>query len=331
MLSTLQMLDVLNPPALKEMGNYLEDEWLGSEHVCLCISQLKGLGTSPRSPFSLSTCCHLHNALLPRIETNSHQTPYTPYSQQLQHMPAASEPQSLPYSHASYLPPKDLPGSYAQATSGFTFASEATQPHPYEGLDLLPAFPAMHSPPPGSTVSSPNVAPRPGLDARRGQAFSVTLPPTPQGSHMLLSQSPLLHTPPTHHLLPSQSPLPATPQSAHLLPSQPVPTSQGPNSQSKSLKRAREDSDSFDSGVPTQRRRSRSASLGSRMQNDLSEEEQLLLKLKHEESLPWKDIAREFETRLGRSYQVPALQMRYKRLRERLRTWTEDDVWNHFL
>ena len=35
MLSTLQMLDVLNPPVLKEMGNYLEDEWLNSEHVCL--------------------------------------------------------------------------------------------------------------------------------------------------------------------------------------------------------------------------------------------------------------------------------------------------------
>lgn len=59
---------------------------------------------------------------------------------------------------------------------------------------------------------------------------------------------------------------------------------------------------------------------------ELNEEEQLLLKLKEEENLPWKDIAVRFQTDLGKSYQVPALQMRFKRLRERMRTWTETDV-----
>ena len=232
-------------------------------------------------------------------------------------MPAASDAPSLSFSHAAYLPTKGVPGSFAQA-AGFTYAPEVPHQHPYEGLDLMPAFSALQSPPPTSTVSSPNIGPRPGLtESRRGASF------TSSGNQLLLSQSPVLHTPPTSHMLPSQSPMPPTPQSSHLLPSQLASASQ---SQGKSLKRPREDSDSFDSGAPPQRRRSRSASLGSRMQNDLSEEEQLLLKLKHEDSLPWKDIAREFETRLGRSYQVPALQMRYKRLRERLRTWTEDDV-----
>lgn len=59
---------------------------------------------------------------------------------------------------------------------------------------------------------------------------------------------------------------------------------------------------------------------------ELNEEEQLLLKLKEEENLPWKDIAVRFQNDLGKAYQVPALQMRFKRLRERMRTWTDVDV-----
>ena len=59
---------------------------------------------------------------------------------------------------------------------------------------------------------------------------------------------------------------------------------------------------------------------------ELNEEETLLLKLKEEENLPWKDIAVRFQTDLGKTYQVPALQMRFKRLRERMRTWTDADV-----
>lgn len=58
----------------------------------------------------------------------------------------------------------------------------------------------------------------------------------------------------------------------------------------------------------------------------LTEEEQLLLKLKQDERLPWKEIAHRFELAFNRTFQVPALQMRYKRLREKMRTWTEDDV-----
>ncbi len=59
---------------------------------------------------------------------------------------------------------------------------------------------------------------------------------------------------------------------------------------------------------------------------ELNEEEQLLLRLKEEENLPWKDIAVRFQTDLGKMYQVPALQMRFKRLRERMRAWSETDV-----
>lgn len=42
--------------------------------------------------------------------------------------------------------------------------------------------------------------------------------------------------------------------------------------------------------------------------------------------MTWKDIAARFQSELGKQYQIPALQMRLKRLRERMRTWTEVDV-----
>ncbi|KAK3080961.1 hypothetical protein LTS18_011508 [Coniosporium uncinatum] len=59
---------------------------------------------------------------------------------------------------------------------------------------------------------------------------------------------------------------------------------------------------------------------------ELSEDDRLLLRLKDEETLPWKDISNRFQTDLGKTMQVPALQMRLKRLRERMRIWTDADV-----
>lgn len=95
--------------------------------------------------------------------------------------------------------------------------------------------------------------------------------------------------------------------------------------QMNALKRMREDEEFAEYG---QRKRKRAPSQSGPI--ELNEEEQLLLKLKEEENLPWKDIAIRFQTELGKSYQVPALQMRFKRLRERMRTWTDIDVGHHF-
>ena len=92
--------------------------------------------------------------------------------------------------------------------------------------------------------------------------------------------------------------------------------------QMNALKRMRDEEDfAAEFG---QRKRKRAVSNAGPV--ELNEEEQLLLKLKEEENLPWKDIAVRFQTDLGKSYQVPALQMRFKRLRERMRTWTDVDV-----
>ena len=91
--------------------------------------------------------------------------------------------------------------------------------------------------------------------------------------------------------------------------------------QLNALKRMRDEDEFAEYG---QRKRKRAPSNVGPV--ELNEEETLLLKLKEEENLPWKDIAVRFQTELGKSYQVPALQMRFKRLRERMRTWTETDV-----
>lgn len=117
---------------------------------------------------------------------------------------------------------------------------------------------------------------------------------------------------------------------ASISPARPAPIPIAPDPvglrQMNAMKRMREEEDYADL---TQKRRKRAPSQAGPV--ELNEEEQLLLKLKEEENLPWKDIATRFQTELGKSYQVPALQMRFKRLRERMRTWTETDVSGTFL
>ena len=117
---------------------------------------------------------------------------------------------------------------------------------------------------------------------------------------------------------------------ASISPGRPAPVPIAPDPvglrQMNALKRMREEEENY--ADFTQKRRKRAPSQVGPV--ELNEEEQLLLKLKEEENLPWKDIATRFQTELGKSYQVPALQMRFKRLRERMRTWTETDVSDIF-
>ena len=89
---------------------------------------------------------------------------------------------------------------------------------------------------------------------------------------------------------------------------------------SHGTKRQREDDEEEE---PKRRKRSDSQIS---TQFELSEEDRLLLRLKEEEHMPWKDIAARFVKDFGRQYQIPALQMRIKRLKERMRQWTEVDV-----
>ncbi|KEQ69938.1 hypothetical protein M436DRAFT_16705, partial [Aureobasidium namibiae CBS 147.97] len=58
----------------------------------------------------------------------------------------------------------------------------------------------------------------------------------------------------------------------------------------------------------------------------LNDEERLLITLKEDEALPWKEIAARFSNQLGQSITVATLQMRYLRLRQRFRSWEERDI-----
>lgn len=52
----------------------------------------------------------------------------------------------------------------------------------------------------------------------------------------------------------------------------------------------------------------------------------LLLRLREEQNLPWKDVASRFRLETGQDISVAGLQMRLKRLRERTRVWPVKDV-----
>lgn len=106
--------------------------------------------------------------------------------------------------------------------------------------------------------------------------------------------------------------------------SDPIPIAPNPSGMTHAQAfrpRANDDSATFSDS----RKRRRTGSTPERPP-ELTEEERLLLKLKEDEGLPWKDIAMRFQQELGKTYQVPALQMRFKRLRERIRQWTDNDV-----
>ncbi|KAL0634748.1 hypothetical protein Q9L58_006344 [Maublancomyces gigas] len=58
----------------------------------------------------------------------------------------------------------------------------------------------------------------------------------------------------------------------------------------------------------------------------MTEDDNLLFKLKDEEGLPWKAIAQKFRDMNRGEFRVPTLQMRYKRLKEKMRVWDVEDI-----
>lgn len=62
------------------------------------------------------------------------------------------------------------------------------------------------------------------------------------------------------------------------------------------------------------------------LSGEMTEEEQILMQLTEQQNLPWKEVAIRFKEQTGKAMKVPALQMRKKRLVERLRVWTPSEV-----
>ncbi|EME46406.1 hypothetical protein DOTSEDRAFT_42926 [Dothistroma septosporum NZE10] len=111
------------------------------------------------------------------------------------------------------------------------------------------------------------------------------------------------------------------PEMRHPQPRRPY-TNIAPNPQSVP-KRKRDEEEPQEVPSSLSKRRKRTSSVAAA---DLSEDDRFLVQLKEDENLPWKDIATRFQTDKGKAFQVAALQMRYKRLREKFRVWDDQDV-----
>jgi hypothetical protein len=77
---------------------------------------------------------------------------------------------------------------------------------------------------------------------------------------------------------------------------------------------------------PTKRRKSTSKEAWT-----MTEDDNLLLQLKDEQGHPWKVIQQRFREMGRGEFRVPTLQMRYKRLKEKMRVWDADDVGFSFI
>lgn len=114
-----------------------------------------------------------------------------------------------------------------------------------------------------------------------------------------------------------------TPEIRQPTPRRPFPALAPNPEQVAAQKRKRDEEEQQEGTSGSSKKRKRTSSVASA---DLSEDDRFLVQLKEEESLPWKDIANRFQTDRGKNFQVAALQMRYKRLREKFRVWLDEDV-----
>ncbi|KAK5165747.1 uncharacterized protein LTR77_008670 [Saxophila tyrrhenica] len=115
----------------------------------------------------------------------------------------------------------------------------------------------------------------------------------------------------------------STPEIRQPIPKRPFPALAPNPEQVAAQKRKRDEDEQQETTLSSSKKRKRTSSVASA---DLSEDDRFLVQLKEEESLPWKDIANRFQTDRGKNFQVAALQMRYKRLREKFRVWQDEDV-----
>ncbi|KAK3725868.1 hypothetical protein LTR37_000016 [Vermiconidia calcicola] len=115
-----------------------------------------------------------------------------------------------------------------------------------------------------------------------------------------------------------------TPEIRQPVPKRPFPTI-APNPEQVAAQKRKRDEEEHqqENTLSASKKRKRTSSVASA---DLSEDDRFLVQLKEKEELPWKDIANRFQTDMGKNFQVAALQMRYKRLREKFRIWQDEDV-----
>lgn len=148
----------------------------------------------------------------------------------------------------------------------------------------------------------------------------------PQAQAPLPQNSPYLSQTYTHTPIPLTTASPPSP--LHPQPRRSYPPLAPALTPSKRRLSALEEASSTPSSTSAAKRK-RTSSLASNAAAavaELSDDDRFLVALKEDECLPWKEIAARFAADKGKQVQVAALQMRYKRLREKCRVWDARDV-----
>ena len=205
-----------------------------------------------------------------------------------------------------------------QSCNGFYPISsyfQGTPPPPVSESDLSDVFsnpieltsPTRPRSSPTSTLlypGTPEPGRRPSADGLGIDAIHRTPISSPQPQSTLLPSSEIIAPPPRRYYAP------IAPNPVGL----------------RQLQATKRSLSSEDDGDSPSKKRKLSESPSPAITIEISDDDNFLLRLKDEEGLSWKEIAARFETDLGRTIQIPALQMRLKRLREKIKVWSNLDI-----
>jgi hypothetical protein len=224
---------------------------------------------------------------------------------------------------------KDPPGALRSSSFDHSFPAS---PHicstPYYGSFGVSAVPSS-----GNSVSSPSMDHSPsitsagGLSSEGGQSRLET----PQNSSKYRSQqsTPILIAPNPMSLRAAVKHEVTPYQPVSLQPISPAPKSVKASRASLPESTSSSSVSASASASGGDRKRKSPPTAGAERDMVLAPtsnaEDNLLLRLRRT-GLQWKEIARRFETETSKAMTVAALQMRHKRLVDKLRVWTENDV-----
>jgi hypothetical protein len=185
------------------------------------------------------------------------------------------------------------------------YQPERPSPHESESSPRsIHSMPRLYTGPQSSS-------PEPGLEQRQGRALHATLPTTPAPTPIHRGKEPSVSSSRPKHGEASAR-------------KQPVPILPNPDGPFPAIgqKRSASDVELTPDIRPAKLRRGSSLSPS----NVELKEEEILLHQFREEGCSWKETADRLYKETGHQLKVPALQMRLKRLYERLREWSEADV-----
>lgn len=233
--------------------------------------------------------------------------------------------QHSPYLHIG------SPAAYSNSPSPILLSTTATETalsHDQARQDVYPAatgpYRSMKSPSHGSEYSPqsmhsmphlyagpPSSSPEPSFEPRRLHHLHTTIPTTPAATPIHRGKEPV-------------SSMPRQRQGDLAARKQPVPILPNPDGPFPAIgqKRSASDAEMTPDTRPAKLRRGSSLSPA----NVELKEEEILLHQFREEGCSWKETANRLNKETGHQLKVPALQMRLKRLYERLREWSEVDV-----